>query len=415
MIGIVDINSMYASCERVFRPDLAGRPVGVLSNNDGCIIALSKELKALGIRMGTPHFMIRKELKEANVALFSSNYELYGDMSRRVMAVLRELAPDIEIYSIDEAFLDLAGIDDVGALGLEIRQRLLKWTGLPSCVGIGPTKTLAKLANRVAKKAPGSNGVCVLPGPDRQLFSRVPIGDIWGIGRQVAPKLESMGYHTVWDLVRADPRQLRSKFNVVLERTIRELQGEKCFQLNEEPPHPKHIMVSRAFSRRVATFEEMREAIVNYGTRASEKARQKGVYAEALQVFIQTSPFAKNSPRYSNVATYNFAEARNDVGSIATAGTIALKRIFRDGFQYQKAGVMLFGLVKDKERQPSFFGGHQDNKTEQAMQVLDKLNERFGRNTVATAAGGFKKKWAMSRTMLSPRYTTRWQDLRMVQ
>lgn len=414
MYGIVDINKMYVSCERVFRPDLATRPVGVLSNNDGCIIALSKELKDMGIKMGTPHFMIRKELKASNVVLFSSNYELYGDMSRRVMAVLRDMAPDIEVYSIDEAFLDFSGIEDLKLHGLHVRERLLKWTGLPSCVGVGPTKTLAKLANRIAKNEPNGNGVYLLAGPDREIFSKVAIEDVWGIGRQVAPKLLAMGYSNVWELCQADARKIRSHFNVVLERTVRELQGEKCFGLNEEPPHPKHIMVSRAFSKRVTSFEDLREAVVSYCTRASEKARKKGVYAEAVQVFIQTSPFAKDQPRYSNASTYDFAEARSDVGAISAAGTIALKRIYREGYQYQKVGVLLFGLVRDTERQPSFFGGHQSKKTEKAMEVLDKLNDRFGRNTIATAAGGFKKKWSMSREMLSPRYTTRWEDIKAV-
>jgi len=414
MIGIVDINSMYASCERVFRPDLAGRPVGVLSNNDGCIIALSKELKDLGIKMGTPYFKIKDELDAAGVVLFSSNYELYGDMSRRVMAVLEGFTPELEIYSIDEAFLDLSGIDELGRHGRDIREAVLRWTGLPSCVGIGPTKTLAKLANRLAKKDRKSEGVRILTGPDRKALDSVAIDDIWGIGGRLATRMHAMGIETAWQLVCADPRTIRNNFNVVVERTVRELQGERCFSLNEEPPHPQHIMVSRAFSGRIRRFEDLNEAIVTYGARAAEKARQKSVYAEAVQVFVQTSPFAKDKPRYSNMATYNFAEARNDIGAINRAASIALKRIFRDGFEYQKAGVMLIGLVRSENRQPSFFGGHQDDKVERAMVALDSLNKKFGRNTLGVAAGGFRKTWAMSRNMLSPRYTTRWTDLRVV-
>lgn len=412
-IGILDVNNMYASCEAMWMPHLASRPVAVLSNNDGCVIARNQLLKDMGVPMGVPYFQVREMFARERVFVCSSNYALYGDMSRRVMDILEELAPEIEIYSIDEAFMDATGIEDPLAWASSVRSEVLKCTGLPNCIGLGPTKTLAKLANRIAKKA-RTTGVFQISADDIDLMATVEVGDVWGVGRRLQEHFKRQHILTAADLARADPRELRKQFGVTVERSVRELQGVMCFSLNEQPPHPSNIMVSRAFSRRVETWSDMREAVAAYAQRAAEKARQKGVYAEAVQVFIRTSPFGRTGNPYSNASTYEFAEARNDAGAVARAADIALRRIWRDGHAYQKAGVMLEGLVRPQARETSLFGGQQSEKSDRAMEILDGLNKRFGRGTVTIAAAGTRRTWSMARKMLTPAYTTRWSDLRVV-
>lgn len=410
MYALVDCNNFYASCERVFRPDLAGIPIVVLSNNDGCVIARSDEAKLLGIEMGAAYFEIERELRRLGIRVFSSNYALYGDLSQRVTASLREFAPEIEVYSIDEAFLNLRGFTDLPARALAIKAGVQQWTGIPVSVGIAPTKTLAKIANRVGKRWPGQNGTFVLPGPDPDILAHIKAGDIWGIGRRLTRHLDGMGVKTALDLARMDARLARMKFSVVVERVVRELQGIPCIPFDEAPPHPQHIIVSRGFKGRVRAKAHLSEALVLYASRAGEKARQKGVYAAALTAFIHTSPFT-TGPKYENSRTIVFNEPRNDTGTLAKAAIAALDGIYRPGFEYQKAGIMLTGLVYAHERQPSLFGGTQSAQTEHLMKVIDGLNRRFGRETVRVAASGTSRPWWMARERLSPCYTTRWADL----
>ncbi len=414
MFGLVDIDKMYVSCQRVFRPDLVGKPVGVLSNNDGCLISLSSELKDLGLSMGTPHFMAKQILGQAEYTIFSSNYELYGDMSRRVMQVLTELAPAIEIYSIDEAFLDVSGILDLVPYGRSIKDKLLTWTGLPSCVGFGPTKTLAKMANRIAKKNAAYNGVFKLAGPDKEIMSRLDIEDVWGVGTRTASRLREIGIYTAWDLAVAEPRRIRASFNVVMEKVARELRGQPCLGFAEAPPRPQQIFVSRAFGQYIQSLIEIEQAVASYALRAAEKARQKHVYASAGQVFIQAGLFAAADQRYSNVASFTLSEPRNDTGALISSAVATARKIYKPGFKYQRAGICLYGLVPADARQASLFGGEQDAKVTKAMEALDLLNHKFGRGTISMGAVPKEGRWAMARQFLSPRYTTRWSELRPV-
>lgn len=413
MIALVDCDKMYASCERIMRPDLVGKPVVVLSNNDGCLITVSAEAKALGFKMGDAFFEVRSKLQEYGVTVFSSNYALYGDISNRVMSVLREFTPDIEVYSIDEAFLDLSGFSDLQNYGRRIRSTVGQWTGMPVCVGMAPTKTLAKLANRIAKKTPEKRGVFVLPKPLPEVLQKVEVGDVWGIGRQLSKRFESQGLFTAYDLSLLDARQVRQQFNVVVERTVRELQGFSCIQFDEAPPHPQHIMVSRGFRNKVVSARQLSQAVGLYASRAGEKARKKGVFASSLTVFIKTSPFSKG-PRYQSSTTISFNEARNDTPALVRAGNQALRKIFKPGFEYQKAGIMLTGLVYADERQPSFFGGEQPDRKIELMKAMDKINAAYGRDKLRVASSGYDRPWFMARKMLSPKYTTSWDDLRQV-
>lgn len=413
MIALVDCNKFYASCERVFRPDLNGKPVVVLSNNDGCLITLSKEAKSLGFKMGDAFFKCRQQLIENNVTVFSSNYALYGDLSNRVMTILHNFSPDIEVYSIDEAFLNLTGFNNLTEYGRTIKNTVEKWTGIPVCVGIAPTKTLAKLSNHIAKKSPSLNGIFVMDEPKAELLSKIEVGDIWGIGRQLSKRLVNLNIHNAKQLAEQDPRYMRQNFNVVVERTVRELQGFPCIPFDEAPPHPQHIMVSRGFKRKVTSGKELSQAVGLYATRAAEKARKKEVYASAITVFIRTSPFS-DGPKYHNSFTISFDEARNDTAALVKASNGALKAIFKAGFEYQKAGVMLTGLVYAPEREPSFFGGSQSKRTDKLMQVMDEINLIHGRDKLRIASSGFDRPWFMAREKLSPKYTTSWSELRQL-
>ncbi|WP_339864826.1 Y-family DNA polymerase [Paremcibacter congregatus] len=414
MYALVDCNCFYASCERVFRPELKGRPVVVLSNNDGCLIALSTEAKALGYKMGDAFFKVRHSLQNQQVAVFSSNYALYGDMSARVMKVLEAFSPDIEVYSIDEAFLSLRGFQGLDALGHKIKYDVERLTGVPVSVGIAPTKTLAKLANHVAKRFEGQNGSYVMAIPDPEILKQINVSKVWGIGRNLTKQLETFGVFTAQSLSEMDPRLIRKRFSVVAERTVRELQGICCIPLEDAPPHPQNIMVSRGFKTRVKSRQEMEEAVSFYANRSSEKARQKKVFANAVHVFIRTDPYGDKDKSYKAGLHVTLNEARNDAGSIITAALTALRQIYKPEYNYQKAGVMLTGLVYDHERQRSFFNGGQNENTVKLMEVMDKINRIHGRETIRPASAGSNKTWFMAREYLSPCYTTRWSDLRKV-
>ncbi|WP_018693811.1 translesion error-prone DNA polymerase V subunit UmuC [Algicola sagamiensis] len=414
--ALVDCNSFYASCERVFRPDLKDRPVVVLSNNDGCIVARSKEVKALGIKMGVPIFKVAEQLRRHNVAIFSSNYALYGDLSARVMQTLESLAPSVEVYSIDEAFLDLTGVEAVEPLdlfGQRIQYTIEQDIGIPVCVGIGPTKTLAKLANYAAKKYTKTGGVVDLTQVKRQqkLLALTPVHEVWGVGRRLSKKLEAIGIQTALQLMNANPKTIRQQFSVVLERTIRELNGESCLDMEAVAPTKQQIICSRSFGEKVTEKQKMREAVSNYVARAAEKLRGEQQYAKALTVFIRTSPYVPNSPHYANSAGTTFSVPIHDTRDMIRAALRLLDHIWRDGFRYAKAGVMLFDFYDRGVYQIDLFRGSSVRSDSRAyMAVIDRINQS-GQGHVFFAAQGIQKGWAMKRNYLSPAYTTRWCDI----
>ncbi len=416
VFALVDCNNFYASCEKLFRPDLKDTPVVVLSNNDGCVVARSREAKLLGIKMGVPVFQIKAEMQRHGILAFSSNYALYADLSSRVMRTLEEMAPRVEVYSIDEAFLDLTGIESAISLvefGQQVRERIGHWIGITVCVGIAPTKTLAKLANHAAKKYPATQGVVNLTNPDRQrrLLALVPVDDVWGVGRRLSKRLNALGIATALDLANASPRAIRDQFSVVLERTVRELNGESCIELEEIPPTKKQIVCSRSFGAKVTHFELLREAVCEYATRATEKLRKEQQQAKVLTVFIRTSPFKDNEPQYSNSASGELLIPSCDTRDFIELANHLLKRIWKDGFRYAKAGVMLSDFYDPGMFQPGLFDDVSTrSNSQQLMSVLDTINQS-GAGKVFFAGQGTKKDWSMKREYLSPAYTTRWDQL----
>lgn len=416
VFALVDCNNFYASCEKLFRPDLKDTPVVVLSNNDGCVVARSREAKLLGIKMGVPVFQIKAEMQRNGILAFSSNYALYADLSSRVMRTLEEMAPRVEVYSIDEAFLDLTGIESVLSLvefGQQVRERIGHWIGISVCVGIAPTKTLAKLANHAAKKYPATQGVVDLTNPDRQrrLLALVPVDDVWGVGRRLSTRLNALGITTALDLANASPRAIREQFSVVLERTVRELNGESCIELEEIPPTKKQIVCSRSFGVKVTQFELLREAVCEYATRATEKLRKEQQQAKVMTVFIRTSPFKDNEPQYSNSASGELLIPSCDTRDFIELASHLIKRIWKDGFRYAKAGVMLSDFYDPGMFQPGLFDDVSTrSNSQQLMSVLDSINQS-GAGKVFFAGQGTKKDWSMKREYLSPAYTTRWDQL----
>lgn len=417
MFALCDVNSFYASCETVFRPDLKGRPVVVLSNNDGCVIARSPEAKPF-VKMGEPYFKQKDMFRRHGIIAFSSNYELYADMSNRVMTTLEELSPRCEIYSIDEAFCDLTGVRncrDLTDFGREIRETVLRRTHLTVGVGIAQTKTLAKLANHAAKQwQRQTGGVVDLSNLERQrkLMALLPVDEVWGVGRRISKKLEAMGIKTVLQLADTDIRFIRKHFNVVLERTVRELRGEPCLGLEEFAPVKQEIVCSRSFGGRITEYHEMRQAICSYASRAAEKLRGEHQYCRFISAFVKTSPFALNEPYYGNNASVKLLTPTQDSRDIITAATKCLDAIWRDGHRYQKAGVMLGDFYSQGVAQLNLFDDNAPRKnSEKLMEVLDHLNAKDGRGTLYFAGQGIQTAWQMKREMLSPRYTTRYSDL----
>ncbi|EMH8685486.1 Y-family DNA polymerase [Klebsiella pneumoniae] len=420
MFALVDVNSFYASCETIFRPDLRGKPVVVLSNNDGCVIARSAEAKKLGIKMGGPYFKCKDQFRRHGVVCFSSNYELYADMSNRVMTTLEEMCPRVEIYSIDEAFCDLTGVRNCRVLeefGHELKDTVYRNTRLPVGVGIAQTKTLAKLANHAAKTWKATGGVVDLSNVERQrkLMALLPVDEVWGVGRRISKKLEAMGIKTVLQLADTDIRFIRKHFNVVLERTVRELRGEPCLELEEFAPVKQEIVCSRSFGERITTYEQMRQAICSYAARGAEKLRGEHQYCRYISTFVKTSPLALNEKYYGNSGSIKLLTPTQDSRDIITAATKCLDAIWRDGHRYQKAGVMLGDFYSQGVAQFNLFDDNAPRKnSEKLMEVLDHLNAKDGRGTLYFAGQGIQTAWQMKREMLSPRYTTRFSDLLIV-
>ena len=421
MFALVDVNSFYASCETAFRPDLKGRPVVVLSNNDGCVIARNAEAKRAGVKMGDPYFKQKDLFRRYGVVCFSSNYELYADMSSRVMSTLEAMSPRCEIYSIDEAFCDLTGVRNCRVLqefGQELKDAVYQNTGLAVGVGIAQTKTLAKLANHAAKKwQRQTGGVVDLSNLDRQrkLMAALPVDEVWGVGRRISKKLEAMGIKTVLDLADTDIRFIRKHFNVVLERTVRELRGEPCLELEEFAPVKQEIVCSRSFGERITDYDSMRQAICSYASRAAEKLRGEHQYCRFISTFVKTSPFALNEPYYGNSASVKLLTPTQDSRDIIAAATRSLDAIWKDGHRYQKAGVMLGDFFSQGIAQLNLFDDNAPRRgSEKLMEVLDHLNAKEGKGALYFAGQGIQQQWAMKRDMLSPRYTTRYEDLLQV-
>lgn len=417
MFALCDVNSFYASCETVFRPDLKGRPVVVLSNNDGCVIARSAEAKPF-VKMGEPYFKQKDQFRQQGVICFSSNYELYADMSNRVMTTLEELSPRCEIYSIDEAFCDLTGVRncrDLTDFGREIRETVLRRTHLTVGVGIAQTKTLAKLANHAAKKwQRQTGGVVDLSNIEKQrkLMAALSVDEVWGVGRRISKKLEAMGIKTVLQLADTDIRFIRKHFNVVLERTVRELRGEPCLGLEEFAPVKQEIVCSRSFGGRITEYHEMRQAMCSYASRAAEKLRGEHQYCRFISAFVKTSPFALNEPYYGNSASVKLLTPTQDSRDVIAAATRCLDAIWKDGHRYQKAGVMLGDFYSQGVAQLNLFDDNAPRQnSEKLMEVLDHLNAKNGRGALYFAGQGIQTAWQMKREMLSPRYTTRYSDL----
>ncbi len=416
LFALADCNSFYCSCERVFAPHLHGRPVVVLSNNDGCVIARTSEAKQLGIPMGAPAYQWEKLFLRHGVAVFSSNFALYGDMSARVMSTLARFAPGIEVYSIDEAFLDLTGVRDPVGFCRELRVTVLRWTGIPVSFGLGTTKTLAKAGNKLAKKEAASGGVFDLTGPDADAWlARLPAGDVWGIGPRQAAKLAAMGIRDARGLKHLDRNLARRKFTVAGLHTVLELQGVACIDLEAAPPAKKSICSSRSFGKPVTTLAAIKEAVAAYAARAGEKLRAQRSVAGVVMVFLRTNYFKPDEPRYENITHVALPVATSDTAVLIDAAHAGLDRIFRSGYRYQKAGVLLAGLEPEACRQLSLLAPPPADEARRRalMKTMDAVNAKWGRGACAPAAAGAgpTRSWSMRQNLLSRRYTTCWTEL----
>ena len=416
MFALVDCNSFYCSCERVFQPRLNGLPVVVLSNNDGCAIARTSEAKALGIPMGAPEFEWRERFAAWGVQVFSSNYSLYGDMSRRVMEVLSGFSPAVEVYSIDESFLHVQDWPpaQLAGFGSEIRERVLRWTGIPVGVGIGASKTLAKVANRAAKKAGGVYVLDHTSAEGRALLEEWPVAELWGVASRLERRLAELGIRTAAELARAKPALLHQRFGVVVERMAMELQGVSCLPLEILQPPRKNICVSRSFGRTLEDLEDLREAVATHATKGGEKLRRQRLAASAVHVFLQTNPHRPELPQYFPAAGRELLVPTSFTLELVGESLRVLEAIYRPGYRYVKAGVMCLGLVPDEERQASLFvpiDRERELMQKALMKAADQLNLYYGRGTVRPASTGHRRAWAMRQNHLTPRYTTRISDV----
>lgn len=414
VFALIDCNCFYASCERVFRPDLEKTPIVVLSNNDGCVIARSYDAKPF-VKMGAPYFQIKDVLKRNGIKVFSSNYALYGDMSERVMSIIESMVPASEVYSIDEAFADLTGVPgDLTAFGRHIRATIFKCTGIPVGVGIGPTKTLSKLANYTAKRLLSHTGgvvdICDLHNRN-WVLRNTAVSEVWGVGRKMKVHLEAMNIRTAMDLARADARTLRDRFSVVIEKTARELAGVSCLELGEAAPPKQEICCSRMFGKRLTTIEPIKEAVATYTQRAAEKLRSQDSLCKKIRVSIRTGMFNPDEAKYANGALVELPYPTNDVRLMTKAATEAVSRLFRPGFKYSKAEVLLLDLRQPGEFTDDLFAACQPAAAEKVMGVLDEINSRWGRGTLRAGSVPADPQWAMRRDLMSQSYTTKLDQL----
>lgn len=418
-IALVDGNNFYVSCERVFNPALEGRPVVVLSNNDGCVVSRSAEAKALGIRMGVPFFEVRALVKSHGLVWLSSNYALYGDISARMMALLGEFAPRQEVYSIDECFLDFSGMAlDTAAYGYSIRDRIRRCLGITTCVGIGTTKTLAKLANHVAKTCAQYGGVFdweIPAAAEREaVMNGLDVSEIWGVGRRLAPRLRELGIRNALDLQRAPAKRIRGHFGVVLERTVAELNGVPCIELEASAVRRGQIAASRSFGRPVTELAELREAVASYAIRAAERLRAQRSACAQVGVYIETAGFRDPAQRYDASTAVPLTVPSDDSRRISAAALFGLERIWRPGYRYKKAGVWLGGLQPAAVPQADLFPAYERPRSARLMAAMDRINRTYGMNTATFAGAGISQPWRMQSARRSPRYTTAWDELAIV-
>lgn len=417
-IALVDCNNFYASCERVFNPSWRKRPLGVLSNNDGCIIARSNELKDAGIPMGAPYFKFKERLEEIGAIVVSSNYTLYGDMSRRVMHTLGEFAPKLEVYSIDEAWLDLTGMNDCNLAGYARRMvdTTQQHTGIPVSIGIAPTKSLAKIANRICKSRKVAGSVFHIRRADdlESVLDTFPVGEVWGVGRKWAEKLTTQGIHTAWDLRNSDPLYMRSVYSVVMQRIIMELRGVNCLEFEDLDPR-KQIFASRSFGERVTDKESLIEAVTMHTLRAAEKLRAQNSSAKVLQVDIRTGKHTPGDKYYCRSATINFPVATSDTGKLIGAARAGIEKIYKQGPRYAKAGIVLMEIVQDDKAQKGLFDDGDSERKKNLMRTLDKINAINGRHSIFMGCHSTKvKDWTMKKNFKTKAFTTRWSELPVV-
>jgi DNA polymerase V len=413
-LALVDCNNFYVSCERVFRPDLINTPMVVLSNNDGCVVSRSAEAKALGIKMGQPWFEVKKLAEEHGVLAMSSNYALYADLSNRVMNILADFSPHTEVYSIDECFVDLTGMANLTQLSYEIHQRVRKWTGIPVCVGIGPTKTLAKLANFVAKKHPKSKGVFnynhLTSTQQEKILGQIEVSEVWGVGRKLTKKLEIHGIKTALDLRDAHLPTLRAEFGVMMARMQRELQGIACVELQDVVPAKQQIIASRSFGKTVKDVAVLKAAVSHFVANACTKLRAQDGQARVLQVFLQTNRFRTDLKQYNPNLAIPLPRPSNDSLLINQWAAWLVEKMWQPGYEYKKAGVMLSEITPTSVQQgdllePEPIANHK------LMKAMDSLNTRYGRGTVKLSTEGMLKGWEMRQERISPCYTTDWHAM----
>jgi len=417
MFGLIDCNNFYASCERVFNPLLNGKPVVILSNNDGCVIARSAEAKALGIPMGEPAYKLKELIEKNQVQVFSSNYVLYGDMSQRVMNTIATFAPDMEIYSIDEAFLLLEGFEniDLRTYGDKIVRTTTRNTGIPVSLGIAPSKTLAKVANKFAKKYPNYNGVCIIDTEEKRekALKLLSIGDVWGIGRQYSKKLEYYSVNTAWDFTQRTKSWVRHTMGVTGERTWLELRGTPCVKIDRSITK-KSICTSRSFGERLTELASVSEAVANFAASCAEKLRKQHSLASVIMVFLYTNPHASNQPQYSKQTVMELPVPTNDTTELVHFALRGLKSIFAEGYRFKKAGVIVSEIVPERPMQGDLFDTRDREKYNKIMGVMDNLNASYGKQKVKIAAQGFDRKWKLKNEKLSPCYTTKLNDVLVV-
>ena len=415
-IALIDCNSFYASCERVFNPKLLGKPIIVLSNNDGCVITRSTEAKALGIKMGEPYFKVKNVIKKNNVKVFSSNYALYGDMSQRVMEILLGFSPDVEIYSIDEAFLSLKGFKNYELLTYckHIRKTIKQWTGIPVSIGVGSTKTLSKIANHLAKKNNAYEGVCILKKKEKinEALQETEIEAVWGIGRSLSKFLKKYNVCNAKQFALLDRGWVRKNMGVVGERIQLELHGVSCLGVELLPSPQKSCCVSRSFSRPIEKIEELKESIANYGSRVAEKIREEGLIAQSMSVFVLTNHFNKKEKQYSNSIKLQLDYPTSDSKLIVKRAVEGVKRIYKNGYRYKKAGIILYELHNSASVRGLL--DYDRLRSDSLMKSLDEINYRYGSSTLRLAAEGIAKDWQMRREKVSPCYTTSFDQLMIV-
>lgn len=415
-IALIDCNNFYVSCERLFRPELEGRPVVILSNNDGCVVSRSQEVKDLGVLMAAPWFQLKDIAKKHGIIALSSNYTLYADLSNRVMRLLSKFSPDQEVYSIDECFLELTGMPELNRHGQLMRSTIKQCVGIPVCVGIAPSKTLAKLANHVAKKQPRFNSVCnfnELPEDELDsLLEKIGAGEVWGVGRSTHARLQEMGISSVLSLKRAPAKRIRAEFGVVVERTVAELNGTACLELEDFTPPRSQIICSRSFGTSVVHLSELEQAVIAYTSRAAEKLRSQQSVASCVQVSIRTNPNQASAPQYQPSITLPLAAPTDDTRLLCHAVLGGLRQIYRAGYAYQKAGVVLSGIIAEIDRPRTLFDDVAAmQKSSALMATLDQINRRMGSGTVQLLGEGVRKSWAMKRGNVSQRYTTELDEL----